>query len=64
MDETDRMFGEGRMQRFHCFSDDILGRWDHMLAEFKTSDSHEFTKFSVALRELMLISHHCETTIN
>ena len=37
----------------------ILGRWEQMIAEFKTSDSHEFAKFSVALRELMLISNHC-----
>ncbi len=42
---------------------DILGRWDQMLAEFKTSDSHEFAKFSVALRELMLLSHHCESSL-
>lgn len=39
----------------------ILGRWEQMLAEFKTSDSHEFAKFSVALRELMLISNHCDS---
>lgn len=41
----------------------ILGRWNQMLAEFKTSDSHEFAKFSVALRELMLLSHHCESSV-
>ncbi|MFB0912395.1 MAG: NAD-glutamate dehydrogenase, partial [Glaciecola sp.] len=35
---------------------DILKRWYHMMAEFKTSDNHEFAKFSVALRELMLLS--------
>jgi glutamate dehydrogenase len=33
-----------------------LSRWKHMMAEFKTSDNHEFAKFSVALRELMLLS--------
>ena len=42
---------------------DILGRWEQMLAEFKTSDSHEFAKFSVALRELMLISNHCDSSV-
>ena len=41
----------------------ILGRWQHMIAEFKTTESHEFAKFSVALRELMLLSHHCETAV-
>lgn len=33
-----------------------LARWQHMMTEFKTSDNHEFAKFSVALRELMLLS--------
>ena len=40
--------------------DGILERWRHILAEFKTSQSHEFAKFSVALRELMLLSHNCD----
>ncbi len=39
----------------------VLSRWSMMLAEFKTTKSHEFAKFSVALRELMLLSHHCDT---
>jgi glutamate dehydrogenase len=34
----------------------LLDRWYHMMAEFKTSNTHEFAKFSVALRELMLLS--------
>jgi glutamate dehydrogenase len=33
-----------------------LSRWQHMMSEFKTSKNHEFAKFSVALRELMLLS--------
>lgn len=33
-----------------------LSRWQHMMTEFKTTDNHEFAKFSVALRELMLLS--------
>lgn len=33
-----------------------LSRWYHMMSEFKTSDNHDFAKFSVALRELMLLS--------
>jgi glutamate dehydrogenase len=41
----------------------IIGRWEQMLAEFKTSDSHEFAKFSVALRELMLLSYHCDSSL-
>ncbi|MCW8092300.1 NAD-glutamate dehydrogenase [Alteromonas sp. ASW11-130] len=34
----------------------LLKRWYHMMSEFKTSNTHEFAKFSVALRELMLLS--------
>ena len=34
----------------------LLKRWYQMMAEFKTSTTHEFAKFSVALRELMLLS--------
>lgn len=37
----------------------LLERWYHMMAEFKTSQTHEFAKFSVALRELMLLSLNC-----
>ncbi|GAA5217805.1 NAD-glutamate dehydrogenase [Corallincola platygyrae] len=37
-----------------------IQRWNHMLGEFRVSQSHEFAKFSVALRELMLLSHNCE----
>ena len=33
-----------------------LERWHQMMTEFKTSENHEFAKFSVALRELMLLS--------
>ena len=40
--------------------DALLERWRLMLAEFKTTKTHEFAKFSVALRELMLLSHHCD----
>ncbi|WAJ69083.1 NAD-glutamate dehydrogenase [Catenovulum adriaticum] len=42
-------------------NEDALDRWRHMLADFRASQSHEFAKFSVALRELMLLSHHCDT---
>lgn len=34
----------------------LLQRWYHMMSEFKTSTTHDFAKFSVALRELKLLS--------
>ncbi|KFZ29736.1 NAD-glutamate dehydrogenase [Pseudidiomarina atlantica] len=36
-----------------------VDRWQHMLSDFRTSKTHEFAKFSVALRELMLLNHNC-----
>ncbi|MBY5991585.1 NAD-glutamate dehydrogenase [Ferrimonas balearica] len=38
-----------------------LDRWLHMMAEFRTSKSHEFSKFSVALRELNLLIMRCDS---
>jgi glutamate dehydrogenase len=35
-------------------------RWRHILADFKVGQSHDFAKFSVALRELMLLSLNCQ----
>ncbi|GAA4896152.1 NAD-glutamate dehydrogenase [Ferrimonas pelagia] len=37
-----------------------LNRWMQMVAEFRTSKSHEFAKFSVALRELNLLIMRCD----
>ncbi|MBU2871641.1 NAD-glutamate dehydrogenase [Colwellia sp. E2M01] len=37
-----------------------LERWKHILADFKIGQSHDFAKFSVGLRELMLLSLNCE----
>lgn len=38
----------------------LLARWFSIMTEFKASKSHEFAKFSVALRELNLLILHCE----
>ncbi|ALP39436.1 NAD-glutamate dehydrogenase [Aeromonas schubertii] len=40
----------------------LLSRWTHMLADFKTTSTHEFAKFSVALRELNLLQLNCRTS--
>ncbi|MEZ9710090.1 NAD-glutamate dehydrogenase [Vibrio breoganii] len=39
-----------------------LQRWENTLNEFKVGNVHEFAKFSVALRELMLLNLNCEAT--
>ncbi|WP_444997987.1 NAD-glutamate dehydrogenase [Aliikangiella sp. IMCC44359] len=33
----------------------LLSRWQQMLADFRSSSRHEFAKFSVALRELLIL---------
>jgi glutamate dehydrogenase len=37
-----------------------LHRWENILNEFKVGTVHEFAKFSVALRELMLLNLNCQ----
>ncbi|GAA0820020.1 NAD-glutamate dehydrogenase [Colwellia asteriadis] len=37
-----------------------LDRWKHILTDFKVGQTHDFAKFSVALRELMLLSLNCQ----
>ena len=47
------------LQRWMQEQQHVLARWYHMMAEFKIGKTHEFAKFSVALRELMLLSLNC-----
>ena len=53
---------DGQIDQWMDSQELLLQRWKQMLAEFKTSQSHDFAKFSVALRELMLLSHNCDTS--
>ncbi|MBR9906629.1 MAG: NAD-glutamate dehydrogenase [Gammaproteobacteria bacterium] len=41
-----------------------VDRWLVMLSDFRTTKAHEFAKFSVALRELMLLNHNCTSSVN
>jgi glutamate dehydrogenase len=41
----------------------LLHRWESMLADFKATKTHEFAKFSVALRELNLLSHNATLVV-
>jgi glutamate dehydrogenase len=38
-----------------------VARWMSTLDEFKVGSTHEFAKFSVAMRELMLLNLNCES---
>ncbi|WP_213608246.1 NAD-glutamate dehydrogenase [Pseudoalteromonas sp.] len=53
---------DGQIEQWMESQDLLLQRWKQMLTEFKTSQSHDFAKFSVALRELMLLGHNCDTS--
>ncbi|GGA77640.1 NAD-glutamate dehydrogenase [Neiella marina] len=45
------------VERWYQEHSHTITRWQQMLTEFKTAKGHEYAKFSVALRELMLLSH-------
>ncbi|WP_289169168.1 NAD-glutamate dehydrogenase [uncultured Pseudoalteromonas sp.] len=60
--EGDENDVDNQIDQWMASQDLLLQRWKQMLAEFKTSQSHDFAKFSVALRELMLLSHNCDTS--
>ena len=46
---------ETRIKHFLADHDDLLSRWSEMVSDFKQSNTHEFAKFSVALRELQIL---------
>ncbi|NVJ66869.1 MAG: NAD-glutamate dehydrogenase [Gammaproteobacteria bacterium] len=46
---------EARIKHFLTEHDDLLSRWTEMVGDFRQSSSHEFAKFSVALRELQIL---------
>ncbi|MCP4411323.1 MAG: NAD-glutamate dehydrogenase, partial [Gammaproteobacteria bacterium] len=50
----------------HWMSDnaDLVQRWQTMVADFKSTNAHEFAKFSVALRELLLLVQACIKMVN
>ncbi|MFV0575343.1 MAG: NAD-glutamate dehydrogenase [Vibrio sp.] len=44
-------------------NNESLERWENILNEFKVGSAHEFAKFSVALRELMLLNLNCAANV-
>ncbi len=46
---------DARINSFLAEHDDLLSRWSEMVADFRQSRTHEFAKFSVALRELQIL---------
>lgn len=52
----DKQDADSILAQWMTENENLLKRWYLMMTEFKTSSTHEFAKFSVALRELMLLS--------
>lgn len=46
---------EERIINWIIENSNLLTRWQQMLADFRSSSRHEFAKFSVALRELLIL---------
>ncbi|MBW8190279.1 NAD-glutamate dehydrogenase [Neiella marina] len=53
----DGCYADDMVERWYQQHQQTVTRWSQMLTEFKTAKGHEYAKFSVALRELMLLSH-------
>ncbi|WP_261817375.1 NAD-glutamate dehydrogenase [Vibrio gallicus] len=53
---------EQTIENWMHINKEALSRWENTLKEFKVGKVHEFAKFSVALRELMLLNLNCEAT--
>jgi len=46
---------EERIEQWMNENQNLLARWNQMVADFRASGRHEFAKFSVALRELLIL---------
>lgn len=50
-----------KLEQWIATNQQPLVRWNSILNEFKVGSVHEFAKFSVALRELMLLNLNCSS---
>jgi glutamate dehydrogenase len=50
---------EERLKGWIEDSQELIERWSSMVADFKSTNTHEFAKFSVALRELLILVQRC-----
>ncbi|WED23165.1 NAD-glutamate dehydrogenase [Vibrio sp. JC009] len=58
---VDQFEPESALESWMSSNSNALVRWENILNEFKVGSAHEFAKFSVALRELMLLNLSCST---
>ncbi|RMH36060.1 MAG: NAD-glutamate dehydrogenase [Gammaproteobacteria bacterium] len=56
---NDRKTADERIGAWMTDNADLIARWVQMISDFRASSSHEFAKFSVALRELLILVQNC-----
>jgi len=54
-----RNSAEKRLDSWIADNSGLILRWQNMVADFKSTNVHEFAKFSVALRELLILVQAC-----
>jgi len=65
LDLTDsKLVPEQRLSNWMSGNAELIERWQTMVADFKSTNAHEFAKFSVALRELLLLVQSCIKMVN
>ncbi len=55
---------ELRLNNWMAHNAELIHRWQTMVADFKSTNAHEFAKFSVALRELLILVQACVKMVN
>ncbi len=59
---NDKKTADDRIQSWTTENKQLMRRWMQMVADFKATSTHEFAKFSVALRELLILVQSCIRT--
>ncbi len=56
---NDKKTAQARIETWMKDNEVLMRRWMQMVADFRATSTHEFAKFSVALRELLILVQSC-----
>ena len=56
---NDKNSADERILSWTTENEQLMRRWMQMVADFRSTSTHEFAKFSVALRELLILVQSC-----
>ena len=56
---NDKKTAKARIETWMNDNEVLMRRWMQMVADFRATSTHEFAKFSVALRELLILVQSC-----